>query len=145
MIGAIITKQQIRKAFATVGRHDLDAVMRLYTESAVLEMPTKTVMGGRHQGEEAIRAWFTRWFERMPKIQFTVTHILLENPLAMGASNVAHVEWLLDQTDRDGNTYHLTGFTTYRIEGGKAAYQKHYIFEQDVVEEIWGEKAVATT
>lgn len=143
MIGAFITKHQVRKGFSAINRHDLDTLMGLFAESAVFEFPTGTVLGGRHQGEVAIRAWFARWFERMPKIQFTLTHVSLESPLTMGASNVAHAEWELNETDLEGNSYRLTGVTAFRVEGGKATYVKDYIFDQDVLEMIWGEKAAS--
>lgn len=142
MIGALITKRQLRKSFSAINRHDLDTLMGLCAESAVFEFPTTTVLGGRYQGEDALRAWFARWFDRMPKIQYTLTHVLLERPLALGASNVAHVEWELDQTDLEGHSYRLTGVTVFRVEGGKAIYAKNYIFEQEVLDMIWGEQTV---
>ena len=108
-----------------------------HRDDGVVGFPTEPIMGGRHEGKDEIRAWFTRWFDRMPGIPFTLKRISVDNIFAMGPSNGIHVEWELDETDTDGNTFHITGVTAFNIEGGKATLVRDYIFDQDLITEIW--------
>lgn len=137
MIGAILAKRAVAQGFEAIGRHDLDAVVGMFHDRGVFEFPTDTVLGGKQKGHDEIRAWFERWFERMPSIAFTLRHVSVENVFAMGGTNVVHAEWDLDETDAEGRSYHLTGVTALELEGGKARRVKDYIFDQDVIAAIW--------
>src|SRR3990172_10084474 len=130
MLGAILAKREVRKAFDALARHDADTVLGMFHDDGVFEFPGETVLGGRFQGKEAIGAWFERWFERMPVIRFTLNHVSVENIFAMGATNTVHVEWDLEESDNDGNAYRLTGVTAFHVVGGKAKHIKDYIFDQ---------------
>lgn len=144
MIGAILIKRAVREGYAAVSRQDLDAVVELFHEDAVFEFPGETIKSGRFEGRAAIREWFASWFEMMPVTRFTLRHISVEDIFAITDSNVVHVEWDLEEADRDGNRYHLTGVTAFAIEGGKARHAKDYIFDQPLLAKILPPKAVAT-
>jgi ketosteroid isomerase-like protein len=144
MIGAILTKRAVRHGYATVNRQDPDAVAALFHEDAVLEFPGETVKSGRFEGREAIREWFANWFEMMPVTRFTLRHISVEDIFAITNSNVVHVEWDLEEADRDGHRYRLTGVTAFAIERGMARAAKDYIFDQPVLARILPPKAPAT-
>jgi SnoaL-like domain len=101
------------------------------------------VLGGRFKGRDSIRAWLQRWFNRMPAIRFTLRHVSVENIFAVGASNVVHVEWELDETDQEGRSYYLTGVTAFEVVGGKAKRVKDYIFDQNTIAQIWPSKDAA--
>lgn len=92
-----------------------------------------------------MRAWFDRWFIRITSIHFTVKNIVAAKTFAMGASNVVYAEWDLEETTQEGTTYHLTGMTALYIEGGKAKLVKDYIFDQNVIEEIWSKQEAASS
>lgn len=137
VLGAAIARRQVRKGFDAIRNHDLDTLVGMFAEDAVFEFPPGNRLGGRHEGHEALRAWFGRWFDRMPEIRFTLRHVSVEKTMAMGGTNVVHAEWDLDEKDADGNSYHLTGVTAFDIRGGKAHSAKDYIFEQDRLGAIW--------
>jgi len=141
MLGAVLAKREIAKGFAAISRHDLDTVVGMFHEDGVFEFPGHTVLGGRFQGKEEIRAWFRRWFDRMPEIRFTLRHVSVDRIFAFGATNAVHAEWDLDETDQEGRTYHLTGVTAFEVQGGKARRVKDYIFEQDLLGSISPPKA----
>jgi ketosteroid isomerase-like protein len=143
MLGAILAKREVHKGFDALDRHDLETLMGMFHDDGVFEFPSDTIMGGRFEGKEAIRSWFERWYERIPKSQFTLRHISVENIFALGATNVAHAEWEVAETDHDGNTFHMTGVTAFEVVGGKARYVKDYIFDQDVLAQIWPSKAAS--
>jgi ketosteroid isomerase-like protein len=140
MPGAVLAKREVRKGFDAINRHDLDTVMGMFSEDGVFEFPGDTVLAGRHDNPEAIRAWFKRWFDGMPEIHFTLRHVSVENIFAMGATNVVHAEWDVDETDMEGNSYHVTGVAAFDIKGGKVRLVKDYIFDQDVLSRIWPHK-----
>jgi ketosteroid isomerase-like protein len=137
MLGALLIKRALAKGYAAVSRQDLDAIADLFHEDAVLEFPGTTVMSGRYEGRAAIRAWFERWFATMPETRFALRHVSVENIFALTASNVVHAEWDLDEADREGNRYHVTGVTAFVIEGGKTRTAKDYIFDQPLLASIW--------
>lgn len=133
VIGAVLAKREVRKGFEAINRHDLDALLGMFSVDSVWEFPAGTVLGGRHEGTDAVREWFGYWFERMPEIHFTLSHVAVENIFAMGSTNVVYVEWDLDETDTDGTPHHLTGITAFDIVHGKVKRGKDYIFEQEVL------------
>ncbi len=137
MLGAVIARRQVRKGFDAIMGHDLDTLVGMFADDAVFEFPAGNSIEGRQEGSEAVRAWFGHWFDRMPEIRFTLRHVSVENIMAMGGTNVVHAEWDLDEKDTEGNTYHLTGVTSFDIRGGKAQVVKDYIFEQDRLAAIW--------
>ncbi len=137
MIGAFLAKGAARSAFAAMNRHDLDSFMAAWGDDPVFEFPGKSVLGGRYRGRSEIRAWFERWWERFPTTTFTLQSVSVDNVLAMGGTNTIHVEWLLDETDVEGRSFHLTGVTALRARNGKVDHVKDYIFDQDVIEGAW--------
>lgn len=137
MLGAVIARRQVRKGFDAIMGHDVETLVGMFADDGVFEFPSGNALEGRHEGSEALRTWFGRWFQRMPEIRFTLRHVSVENIMAMGGTNVVHAEWDLDEKDAEGNEYHLTGVTAFDIRGGKAQSAKDYIFEQDRLAAIW--------
>jgi ketosteroid isomerase-like protein len=133
MIGAILLKRAADGGYAEVNRHDVEAQLERYHEDAVFEFPGESVISGRHAGLAAIREFYEQWFEHMPETKFTIRHTAVEDIFALNATNNLYVEWEVDQTDREGQRYHATGVTRFRVEGGKIRHVKDYIFDQDVV------------
>ena len=143
MIGAVMTKRAVAQSYDAISRQDLDALQGMFHEDAVLEFPGDTVMSGRFEGWEAIRGWFDRWFKMSPETRFTPRHVLVENIFALGASNVVHVEWDLDEVTRQGDHNHLTGVTTFGIDGGKGRQVVIYIYDPSVLASMWPPKRAA--
>jgi ketosteroid isomerase-like protein len=144
MLGAVLAKRAVARGFAAIDRRDLDTILGMSHEDSIFEFPGRTVMGGRFQGREEIGAWYQRWFDRMPQIHFTLRHVSVDRIFALGATNAVHVEWDLDETDREGHAYHLTGVTAMEVEGGKVRRSKEYVFEQDLLASIWPPKPGGT-
>jgi hypothetical protein len=68
----------------------------------------------------------------MPETRFTVRHAAVENIFALGLTNRSYVEYELDQVDRSGKHYHVTGVTAFHATRGRISHAKDYIFDQDV-------------
>ena len=132
MIGAVLAKRAAARGYVILTRQDLDAIADSFHEDAVWEYPGETVLGGRIVGRSAIREWFRGYFELMPVTKFTARHAAVENIFALTLTNDTYVEYELDQVDRSGNRYHVTGVTAFHVEGAKIHHAKDYIFDQDV-------------
>ena len=132
MIGAIVAKRAAAAGYVTLTRQDLDAIADSFHEEAVWEYPGDTVLGGRIVGRSAIREWFRTYFELMPETRFTVRHTAVEDIFALGLTNSSYVEYELEQVDRDGTRYHVTGVTAFHVTRGKIRHAKDYVFDQDV-------------
>ena len=143
MIGAVLAKRGATTAYDILGRQDLEAIADALHEDAVWEYPGDTVLAGRIEGKPAIVEWFRMWFELMPETRFTVRHATVENIFALGLTNTSLVEWELDQVDRDGKRYHVTGVTAFHVERGKIRHGKDYIFDQDVESTAYPPRATA--
>ncbi len=141
MLGAVLAQREVRKTFSAINRQDVETLIAGWHEDGVFEFPGDTIMSGRFHGREAIRAWFERWFSNIPVIRFTLRHVSVENIFAFSGTNVLHVEWDVEETDREGHVYHMTGVTAFDIVGGKARMVKDYIFDQDVLASIWPRKS----
>jgi ketosteroid isomerase-like protein len=137
MIGALLMRGGITRAFQAMSRKDHEAVLRLVHPDVVLEYPGRTPLGGRHEGRDAYEAWLRRWFEHMFEIAFTVRHVALENPWALGLTNTAIIEWELQQTAHDGKSTALTGTTVCEFRSGKLVAQRMYETDPLAHEALW--------
>jgi ketosteroid isomerase-like protein len=137
MIGALLMRGGITRAFQAMSRKDHEAVLRLVHPNVVLEYPGRTPMGGRFVGRDAYEAWLRRWFEHMFTIDFTVRHVALENPWALGLTNTAMIEWELQQTAHDGRSTTLTGSTVCEFRSGKLVAQRIYETDPLAHELLW--------
>jgi ketosteroid isomerase-like protein len=137
MIGALLMRAGVARAFQALNRKDHNAIMRLVDDHVVLEYPGRTPMGGLLEGRDAYEAWLRRWFEHMFMIDFTVRHVTLENPWAIGLSNTAIVEWEVRQTSRGGTSAMLTGTTVLEFRRGRLVAQRTYELDPTALEVLW--------
>ena len=136
MLGAVLARRAARSGFAALNRQDVGAVVDMFADDGVFEFPGHSAIAGRFAGKEAVRQWFTEWFGAM-QVHFTLKHISVEHIFALGASNTVHVEWELEEVNRAGQRFHLTGVTALHVRGGKAVLVRDYIPDQDVLERAW--------
>jgi ketosteroid isomerase-like protein len=129
MIGAIIAKQAMVKAFQAMDNHDLKTFMSAWRADAVFIYPGEIHASGTFEGKEAIEGWFRKFFEQFPKIHFDLLNICVQNIFAMSGNNVAAVHWDLHLTNREGRVAQNSGVTILNIEDGKVARVKDFIFD----------------
>lgn len=139
MIGAFLAMKAARDAFEAMNRHDLDAFMAAWGSNPTFEFPGGSVLGGTYQGRDQIRAWFQRWWDRFPTTTFTLRSVSVEDILAMSGNNTIHVEWELNETDREGRTIQVLGVTALQALGGKVEHVRDYIFNPEVIAEAWAD------
>ncbi len=129
MIGALLARQAVRRAFAALNRKDLDAFMAAWREDGTFVYPGDIPESGTFRGRAAVEGWFRRFFEQYPRITFDVHQICLSRLLDFTGTNVATVHWDVALLNRDGYQGRNAGVTVITIERGKAVHARDYIFD----------------
>jgi ketosteroid isomerase-like protein len=95
-------------------RHDVDAVMAAMTEDCVFET-TAPPDGGRHEGQDAVRAAWTEFFLESPDAVFEGEEQIISGDRAI-------VLW---RYTWEGG--HVRGVDVFRIRGGLVAEKLAYV------------------
>jgi ketosteroid isomerase-like protein len=143
MIGGLLVKQLVRRGFAALNLCDVDGVMALFADDAILEFPGSSTLAGRYEGAEAIRHFFVERCARVERLHYTLTHVAVTETLTLGTSNTVLVEWVLVETMADGQAHHVSGVTSLHLHDGKVVRAREYVHEQDVLEQAWGHHTTA--
>lgn len=106
------TIERFNEAF---NRHDVDAVMALFTDDCVFENTSPAPDGERHEGQAAVRAFWERFFDASPKAHFETEDIF-------AAGDRACVRWRYDWDDG-----HVRGVDVFRVRDGKVAAKLSYV------------------
>jgi uncharacterized protein (TIGR03086 family) len=96
-------------------RHDADAVMACMTDDCVFEGTDPAPDGQRHEGQEAVGAYWRKFFEANPQAAFTTEE-------AVVAGDRATLRWRYDWGDG-----HVRGVDVMRIREGLVAEKLSYV------------------
>jgi ketosteroid isomerase-like protein len=111
------TLQRLVDAFNT---HDLDAVMRFFTDDCVLEMPRGPDPWGRRlQGREAVRVGLAGRFVGIPDVHYGEDRHWV-------SGNRGCSEWLLTGTTAQGERIEVRGCDLFEFRGDKIARKDSY-------------------
>lgn len=137
MIGAIIAKMQIRKAFEDLNTGNIDSFLSAWTPEAVFHYPGNANASGIFSGKTTIKAWFTRMMEQYPEIDFNVKKVCVQNIFDFVGTNYVIAEWDISVKRTDGKVFKNTGITAVNLRFGKATEVRDFIFDLDTVKEAW--------
>ena len=140
MIGALLVKWMVPAAFEATNRHDIEAVLKNYSEDIILIYPGDVSVSGTYRGKDEVRAFLQRWFEQFPSVYFTIKSVGVSNLFDMIGNNVVAIEYEVDVVNRDGLEFHNSGVTIATVRRGKAVYSQDYFSDTGVnLRAIWGE------
>lgn len=110
----------LRDIAAGFDAHDLDRIMRHFTDDCVFESPRgNESFGARAEGAEAVRAAFAARFEGIPDVRYTDdTHF------TSGDRGVS--EWLLTGTSTSGERIEVRGCDIWTFRGDKIAVKNSF-------------------
>lgn len=108
----LATIERFNEAF---NRHDVDAVMALFTDDCVFENTSPAPDGERHEGQAAARAFWEHFFAASPDAYFETEDIFV-------AGDRACVCWRYDWGDG-----HIRGVDVFRVRDGKVAAKLSYV------------------
>lgn len=96
-------------------RHDIDALMALFTDDCVFENTSPVPDGARYEGQAAVRAFWEEFFANSPRAHFET-----EDSLAAGDRCV--VRWRYSWGDG-----HIRGVDLFTVRDGKVAEKLAYV------------------
>ncbi len=139
MIGAIIAKSNTRKAFKALNNHDIETFMSLWHEDGSYTYPGNVSASGTHQGKDAVRSWFERFFQQFPEIQFTLNNICVDRIFDMTGKNTVITDWTIEYTNNSGTKVQNIGIDVVKISGGKVIEIRAFFFYPERLKDAWGE------
>ena len=112
MIGAIIAKRSIRKAFGNLSNRNLDEFLSAWSENSVFHYPGTANASGIFSGKAKIKAWFSRMLEQYPEIKFDVRSVCVENIFDLIGTNFVIARWDIRVKRTDGKEFRNAGIST---------------------------------
>ncbi len=129
MIGALIAKKALARAFDALNRHDLPAFMAAWREDGTFIYPGEIWSSGTFAGKATVQGWFEKFFEQFPTIRFDLQDVCVRNLFDLAGNNVGAVHWNLTLTNREGRVGTNSGVTVLTIKRGKVTLAKDFIFD----------------
>jgi uncharacterized protein len=129
MIGAIIARKAVDKAFRALSNHDLDGFMSAWRDDGVLIYPGEMWASGTFTGKPAVTEWCRKFFGQYPKINFDIQQICAQNIFAMSGTNVMTAHWNIYLTNRSGRVGQNSGVSVITLRGGKVVQVKDFVFD----------------
>jgi uncharacterized protein len=129
MIGTLVARKAIARAFKALDEHDLGGFMSAWREDGTFSYPGDIPESGTFQGKNAVEGWFRGFFEQFPRIHFKIKDLCVRNLLDFLGNNVIAVHWNVELTNREGRVGVNSGVTVISIERGKVVLVKDYIFD----------------
>ena len=115
-----VTVETLQRLLAAFNDHDLDAVMRFFTDDGVLEMPRGPhPWGQRFQGWEAVRSGLASRFAGIPDVHYGDDRHWVSGD--RGCS-----EWLLTGTTTNGDRVEVRGCDLFEFKDDKIARKDSY-------------------
>ncbi len=129
MIGALIAKKETGKAFRCMNNHDLPGLMSYFRDDCTFIYPGEIWASGTFTGKEAVKDWFTKFFEQYPKIRFDIKQISAYKSFALTGTNVITVHWELYLTNKAGREGQNWGVNVITLVKGKIVHEKTFVFD----------------
>ena len=140
MIGAMLAKRNIPKAFDALNRKDIDAYLKDWAQDAALVYPGDLPgISGAHKGIDAVRAFYEREFQQFTSLRLTPKNIAVTNIFDMIGDNVVAVEWDADITNIDGIHLQYSGVAMMTVCRKKVIRVVLYVFlTGEQLKALWG-------
>lgn len=129
MIGTIIARKAVRRAFQALSNHDLEGFMSAWRDDGVLTYPGEMWASGTFNGKPAVSEWCRKFFEQYPKIFFDVQQIAAKKIFAFTGTNVFMVHWNIYLTNKTGREGQNSGVSVISLKGGKVIQVKDFVFD----------------
>jgi ketosteroid isomerase-like protein len=129
MVGAVVARKALARAFDALNQHDLARFMAAWRDDGVFVYPGDIPESGVFEGRSAVEGWFRRFFQQFPTIQFDVRDICVRNLLDVVGTNVVAVHWNIRLINQEGREGQNSGVTVVSIERGKVVFVKDFIFD----------------
>ena len=114
-----ITLSAVDRFNDAFNRHDVDAVMSAMTADCVFENTHPPPDGARYVGQDAVRAYWVKFFEKNTDAKFEGEETIVMDDRCI-------VRWIYRKT-KDGKSWHLRGVDVFEVREGKVAAKLSYV------------------
>jgi ketosteroid isomerase-like protein len=114
------TYATIAKFNAAFNRHDVDAVMQLFTDDCRFENTSPAPDGTVYEGQAVVRLFWEQFFATSPNAYFEFEDII-------AAGDRATVCWTYRWTNADGQAGHVRGVDVFTVRDSKVAEKRSYV------------------
>jgi ketosteroid isomerase-like protein len=115
-----VTVETLQRLLDAFNAHDLDAVMRFFTDDCVLELPRGPhPWGRRFEGREQVRSGLASRFAGIPDVHYG-------NDRHWVSGDRGCSEWLLTGTTTEGAPIAVRGCDLFEFRGGRIARKDSY-------------------
>ncbi len=135
MIGPLIARRKLRSGFNSVALGDLDTLLSVFRDDAVLIYP----MVGRMEGKDAIHKFYTLFLHTFPGVEVEVHNICHERTFDFVGTNVFTTYWDVATTNRRGMTFRQTGMQLIRTRFGRVEHMHYFFADLDALRHAWKE------
>lgn len=128
MIASWIVKRMVRKGFLMMNEDDfdVDGLDKTAIDDIVWDVTSEIGTGETIRGKEALKDWFRRWKEELPKRKYEVKDICFSRwPLCL--KNVITIQWSGTVTDKQGKTFKFEGASVMHTKNFKLVRGWDYI------------------
>ena len=140
MIGTIIAKQSVYKAYQYLNGRDLTVFLADWLDEATFTYPGNLSVSGETNGKVEVTVWFKRFLDQFPEINIVLKHVCVENLFDFSGTNVISAEYENSVTNKAGQNFVYRGVSVITIKKGKTVSVRDYIFDlDDDFRSAWGE------
>ena len=140
MIGAILLKLMAGSGMEDWNRRNVSKILSHYTKDGTYTYPGHMSVSGTYEGKEAIEAFFNKYLEQFPKLDFKVKTTMVKNIFDPFFCNTLAVEFECTVTNRNGEVFENGGVGVTQVKWGKLVSIRDYYFDTDKLQRAWGEE-----
>jgi ketosteroid isomerase-like protein len=111
------TIEQFNEAF---NRHDVDALMNLFTDDCRFENTSPAPDGTVYEGQAVVRLFWDQFFATSPNAHFDYEDII-------AAGDKATVCWTYHWLNADQPAGHISGVDVFTVRDGKVAEKRSFV------------------
>lgn len=126
-----MSREVVRRFYATFSAGDLDAAAACFADDAVWTIPGRSSIAGPHQGREAIQREVLEQLGRISRGTFRVE--LLD--VTVGHEYVVAIQHATGR--RDQQVLDVTACQLITLADGKIATMRGYYSDQDALDAFW--------
>ena len=129
MIGTLLAKWKIASAFKALNQHDLAKFMSGWRDDGVFIYPGDIPESGTFEGKAAVEAWFRRFLDQYPVLDFQVQAVCVRNIFDLVGNNVIAAYWTRRMTNREGREARDSGVSVITARFGKVVKVQDFFFD----------------
>jgi ketosteroid isomerase-like protein len=114
------TLETIERFNEAFNRHDVDAVMALFSEDCVFDNTSPSPDGEPFEGQAAVRGFWERFFASSPSAHFEAEDIF-------ACGDRCTVRWRYTWKSSEGAAGHVRGVDVFRVRDGEVVEKLSYV------------------